>query len=169
MNFDHYDYASSRYRNHRGQWRQLTVSKDIEETKHKLCKITGPTDNETMWMLMRDKPTRYRSDNDTNYIKDIHSLLKLSAHMLSSSTVVRPHPFGDSCVVASLGRVWLGGETGEAHTSTSRSTSTTLTTAFPSRTRRILSASKVGALASGDAPFDGNWVKKACQKALPSC
>src|SRR5713101_7714577 len=114
-----------------------------------------------MWLLMRDKPTRYHSDNDTNDMKDIHSLLKLNAHMLSSSTVVRPHPFEDSCVVASFGRVWGAGETGEARTSTLGSTSTTLKTAFPSRTRRILSASQVGVPALGEAPFDGNWVMNA--------
>ncbi len=118
-----------------------------------------------MWMLMRDKPTRYHSDNDTNNMKDIHSLLKLSAHMLSSSAVVTPHPFEESCVVASLGRIWVGGETEEARTVTSGSTSTTLTTAFPSRTRRILSVSQVGV----DTPFGGNCVMKACQKAPPSC
>jgi hypothetical protein len=168
MNFDHYDYAGSRDGNRRGQCRQLTVSKE-EETRHKLCKIRGATGKEKMCMLMRDKPTRYHSDNDTNNIKDIHSLLKLSACMLSSSTVVRPHPFEDSCVVASFGRVWVGGETGDGHTSISGSTSTTLTTAFPSRTRRILSASQVGVLALGDAPFDGNWVIKACKKVLPRC
>jgi len=145
------------------------VAKDKRETKHKLCKIRGATDKETMWMLMRDKPTRYHSDNDTNNMKDIHSFPKLSAHMLSSSTVVRPHPFEDSCVVGSLGRVCVGGEIEEARTSTSGSMSTTLTTAFPSRTRRILSASKIGVPGVGDAPFDGNWVTKACQKALPSC
>ncbi len=146
------------------------MSKEKRDKSQALhCKIRGATDKETMWMLMRNKPTRYHSDNDTNNMKDIHSSLKLSARMLSSSTVVRPHPFEDSCVVALLGTVWVGGETGEARTSTSDSTSTTLTTAFPSRTRRILSPSKVGVPALGDAPFDGNWVMKACQKALPSC
>ena len=47
------------------------IAKQKREVKHKLCKIRGATDKETMWMLMRDKPTRYHNDNDTNNMKDI--------------------------------------------------------------------------------------------------
>lgn len=137
--------------------------------KDKLCKIVRATDKETMRMLMRDKPTRYHSNNDTNSTKNIHSLLKLSARIPSSSTVVSPHPFKDSCDTTSSGRVWVGDDTGAVCTSASGSTSTMLKTAFPSRTRRILSTSQVEEPPLGDdASPDGNCVVKACQKAPPS-
>lgn len=41
MNFGHYDYAGSRYRNRRGQCRKLTVSKEREETKTQALQNKG--------------------------------------------------------------------------------------------------------------------------------
>lgn len=153
---------------------RLAVSKRHEkrvgvEARHVL-RIRQTANKETMWMLMRNKPTRYHSDNDTNTAwKHVYSLLKLRARIPSSSTVVRPHPFVHSCVFPSLGRVSVGGETLAAPTFTSGSMSTMLTIAFPSKTRWILSASQVGVTPLGFAPFDGESAVKAFQKALPSC
>jgi len=85
--------------------------------------------------------------------------------MPSSSVAVRPHPFEHSGVFALLGRVWPAA----VLTFASGSRSTILRTAFPSRTRWILSASQVRALAFGFASLDDEGVAKACQKTVPSC
>ena len=122
-------------------------------------------------MLMLDKPTRYHSHKDTNTNtaqKTFYSLLKLNARMPSSSVAVTLHPFDHSCIFMLLGRVWVVGETAAAPTFTSGSTSTTLRTAFPSRTRRILSESKARVPVLGSASFNGGRAAKACQQALPS-
>lgn len=48
----------------RDSQKEETQTQDLQDKR-------GATDKETMWMLMRDKPTRYHNDNDTNNMKDI--------------------------------------------------------------------------------------------------
>jgi hypothetical protein len=76
--FTIYDYATNRYKfvilvgwsggDKADDGSSLCKQSDMgnKQTRGNVLRIRRAADKETTWMLMRDKPTRYHSDNDTN-------------------------------------------------------------------------------------------------------